>query len=331
MSTEPQSDFDRLPEELPPVQPPSAGFIAQLFLVPGLIVLAIIVVWLLISRMASVEQDWRSLVNDIQSPQDHIRSRGIFGLAQQLLAEQSSTSPGQKLRDNPEIAKLLSDYLIKELKTSAADEATIKQQAILSRTLGLFHLPEIVLPALSQATHPDHDLEVRKNALGSIAVIAGRATEEKKPLNLELVQPAVMESAADPAPLVRQLAAFILGLMPGDASHQRLLVLMEDSDFSTRINAAVGLARQDSTAGFPVFVEVLKEATTKPATVGSPEEFSQFAQVKNALAALEKVEPKLTAEQKAQLVKLVEPLSTTYREPKLRVEGQMLLKKLNGK
>lgn len=332
MSTEtPESDFARLPEELPPVQPPSAGFIAQLFLVPGLIVLAIIVVWLLVSRMASAEQDWRTLVNDIQSPQDHIRSRGIFGLAQQLLAEQSSTTPGPKLRDNPEIAKQLSDYLIKELKTSSANEATIKQQAILARTLGLFHQPDIVLPALALAIQPDHDLEVRKNALGSIAVIAGRATEENKPLDLKLVQPAVLEAAADPAPLVRQLATFILGLLPGEVSLQRLQVLLVDADISTRINAAVGLARQDSTAGFDVFSEVLKNATDKPEKVGSPEEFAQFTQIKNALAALDKVKSQLTDAQRTALIKILEPLSQTYREPKLRVEAQLLLKGLAGK
>ena len=332
MSTDsPQSDFARLPEELPPVQPPSAGFIAQLFLVPGLIVLAIIGVWLLISRMASVEQDWRSLVNDIQSPQDHIRSRGIFGLAQQLLAEQSSATAGPKLRDNPDIAQQLSDYLVKELKHSAPNEDTIKQQAILARTLGLFHQPEIVLPALSQAIQPQHDLEVRKNALGSIAVIAGRAAEEKKPLKLELVQPAVMEAAADPAPLVRQLATFILGLLPGDASQQRLQVLLADSDPSTRVNAAIGLARQDSTAGFAVFLEVLKDATAKPAAIASQEEFAQFTQVKNALMALDKVKSNLSEQQRAELIKLLEPISQTYREPKLRVEAQLLLKALSGK
>ena len=331
MSTDaPESDFARLPEELPPVQPPSAGFIAQLFLVPGLIVMAIVVVWLLISRMASVEQDWRSLVNDIQSPQDHIRSRGIFGLGQQLAAEQNSTLPGPKLRDNPDIAQQLADYLKKELKTSAANEATIKQQAILSRTLGLFHHPEIVLPALSQAIHADHDLEVRKNALGSIAVLAGRALEEKKPLNLDLIQPAVMEAAGDPAPLVRQLATFVLGLLPGAVSQQKLQVLLVDSDLSTRVNAAIGLARQDSAAGFDVFVQVLQDATAKPATVGSPEEFTQFSQIKNSLAALDKVKSKLTDAQRTKLITILAPMSQTYREPKLRIEAQLLLKSLSG-
>lgn len=331
MSDSSQSDFDRLPEELPPVQPPSAGFIAQLFLVPGLIVLAIIGVWLLVSKMASVEQDWKSLVNDIQSPQDHIRSRGIFGLAQQLLAEQSSTAPGQKLRDNPEVAQQLTDYLLKELKRPAADEATIKQQAILARTLGLFHLPDIVLPALSKATEPEYELEVRKNALGSIAVIGGRAIEEKQDLNLQLVQPAVLEASSDPAPLVRQLSAFTLGLLPSDASRKRLEVLLGDPDLSTQVNAAIGLARQDSTAGYPVFKSVLTDATKKPAVQETPEEFAQFAQVKNALTALQKLAPKLTAEQQTELQTLLTPIIDSYREPRLRVEAQVLLKALQAK
>lgn len=332
MSTESsQSDFDPLPEELPPVQPPSAAFIAQLFLVPGLIVLAIVAVWLLVSRMASVEQDWRSLVNDIQSPQDHIRSRGIFGLAQQLAVEENSTSPGPKLHDNLEVAQQLSDYLLKELKRSAADESTIKQEAILARTLGLFHLPEVVLPALSKAIDPDYDLEVRKNALGSIAVIAGRANEQQQPLPLELVQPAVLEASADPAPLVRQLATFTIGLMPGDVSKQRLRALLNDADQSVRLNAAIGLARQDSAEGFGVFRAALKEATEKPALPTTPEEFTQFAQVKNVLLALQKVDSKLTDPQRAELKSVLEPISRTYREPRLRVEAQLLLNSLEGK
>jgi HEAT repeat protein len=224
----------------------------------------------------------------------------------------------------------LSDYLIKELKSSAPSEDTIKQQAILSRTLGLFHLPEIVLPALAQATQPQHDLEVRKNALGSIAVIAGRAQEEKKPLNLELIQPAVLEAVTDPAPLVRQLATFVLGLLPGDVSQQRLQVLLVDSDLSTRVNAAIGLARQDSTAGFEVFIHVLNEATANPAKAGSPDEFAQFSQVKNTLAALEKLQSKLSGPQRAELVKILEPMSQNYREPKLRIEAGLLRKSLSG-
>lgn len=331
-SDSPQSDFARLPEELPPVEPPSAGFIAKLFLVPALIVAMVIGVWLLVSRMASVEQDWRSLVTDIQSPQDHIRSRGIFGLAQQLAAEQGAAHVGPKLSENPEVAQQLADYLVKELKRPTADESSIKQQAILARTLGLFHLPDIVLPALAKATEADHELEVRKNALGSVAVLAGRAAEENQPLNLDLIQPAVLEASADSAPLIRQLAAFILGLMPGEASQKRLLVLLEDSrDESTRVNAAIALARQDSIAGFPVFLQIVKTSLENPALPSSAEEFTQFAEVKNSLLALQKVSSKLSDKQRAELKPLLEKMSQTYREPKLRIEAASLLKSLGEK
>ena len=48
---------DSLPDDLPVVEPPSAGFILQLFMVPGLIVAAVIGVWALFGQISSSEQD----------------------------------------------------------------------------------------------------------------------------------------------------------------------------------------------------------------------------------------------------------------------------------
>ncbi|MFN8856728.1 MAG: hypothetical protein ACK50P_14265, partial [Planctomycetaceae bacterium] len=67
---------DNLPEDLPPVKPPSVGFIVQLFVVPGLIVGAIVGIWLLFGRMATAEQDWQRLVVELQNPNEHRRWRG---------------------------------------------------------------------------------------------------------------------------------------------------------------------------------------------------------------------------------------------------------------
>ncbi|MCA9118121.1 MAG: hypothetical protein KDA79_23780, partial [Planctomycetaceae bacterium] len=77
-------DSHRLPEELPPVEPPSAGFIVQLFLVPGLIVAAIIGVWVLFGRIAEGRQDWRELVAELPSGNEQRRWRAALGLAQML-------------------------------------------------------------------------------------------------------------------------------------------------------------------------------------------------------------------------------------------------------
>ena len=52
--------------DLPPVEPPSARFIVQLFVVPGLIVAVIVGAWLLFGKLASAEQDWQKLVQDLK-------------------------------------------------------------------------------------------------------------------------------------------------------------------------------------------------------------------------------------------------------------------------
>ena len=62
MTSEPHdnAELPTFPETLPPVEPPSAKFIVQLFVVPGLIVAAIVGAWLLFGKLASAEQDWQA-------------------------------------------------------------------------------------------------------------------------------------------------------------------------------------------------------------------------------------------------------------------------------
>jgi hypothetical protein len=328
MSTDsPDSEFSRLPEEFPPVQPPSAGFIAQLFLIPGLIVLAIIVIWTLVSRMASIEQDWRSLVLDIQSPHPHVRSRAIFGLAQQLSADQSSTSPEPKLCDNADVARQLAELLQTELKRGSVDPNVVKQEAILAQTLALFHTHETVLPALIDAIQPDHDEEVRTNALKAIAVIAGRAMDSNQPLPVDMAEAPLIAISSDSTPLIRQLAAYILGLIPTETARTRLKVLMENPDSSTRLNAAIGLARQGSTDGYSVIKSELQSADREVAPSGN-EEVLLFTRIANGLKALQHIAGDLTDAQRNELREIVEPIATNFREIKLRMEAKQLLMEL---
>jgi hypothetical protein len=42
-----------IPADLPPVEPPTAGFIVQLFVLPAVIVAVVIVVWLLFGKLAA--------------------------------------------------------------------------------------------------------------------------------------------------------------------------------------------------------------------------------------------------------------------------------------
>ena len=55
-------------DALPPVQPPDAGFLVQLFVIPGVIVLIILAVWGGIHWLASSAQDPESFVRALSRP-----------------------------------------------------------------------------------------------------------------------------------------------------------------------------------------------------------------------------------------------------------------------
>ena len=56
-------------ELLPPVEPPSAGFLLQLFVVPAVIVAGVVLVWFVIESLArGGEQDPEAIVAALRSP-----------------------------------------------------------------------------------------------------------------------------------------------------------------------------------------------------------------------------------------------------------------------
>jgi hypothetical protein len=320
----PDPDVARIPEELPPVQPPSAGFIIQLFVVPGLIVAGVVGVWWMFSKLGSGDQDWQSLVIELQHPNPQRRGRAELGLAQMLNADQKRGAEGQHLSTNPELARALSDVLVTELKRGGQSEEELNYKAFLARTLGLFDLPDAILPALTLAMQPDHDREIRKNAIGALAVMTDRMATGELGAPSEPVATQLLTASTDADPLIRQLSAFSLGLFPQPAARERLAVLLEDSDPDTRINAAIGLARGGDSRGTDVFRDVLQRASTE-VDHGSAVEYEQFVALKNSLAAIERLAGKLTPEQRRELVPLLEPVAGNYHEPKIRIAAQTAL------
>jgi hypothetical protein len=57
----------RLPD-LPQVEPPSAGFVIQLFVIPAAVVVVVIIVWLLFGKLAGGERDATEYVRQLRSP-----------------------------------------------------------------------------------------------------------------------------------------------------------------------------------------------------------------------------------------------------------------------
>lgn len=334
------SEPDGLPDELPPVKPPSGIFILQLFVVPGLIVLAIVAVWILFGKLATSEQDWRSLVVELRHPNEHRRWRAAHGLAQVLKADEDLKDKGHKLATNVEIAQSLADTLSTELKKNSKVDADLKFQSFLALTLGMFDLPDVVFPPLEKAIQLRHEpeekevreqmLEVRKNALAAVALIGGRAQERQQPIHDAGMVAALLDVSRSDDKLVRQVAAFTLGLMDDPQARARLEEMLLDADELTQIDAAIALVRSGNTRGYDVLKGVLA-GSEEPVDHGSAREFEQFVSLRNALVAVERMSPHLTPEQVVESRKLIEPIATEFREPRIRVQAQQALNTLEGK
>lgn len=275
----PASGGSDLPEELPPVKPPSARFILQLFVVPALIVMAVIGVWALFGKLASSEQDWERLVENLRSPNKQIQWRAALGLADMLRIDQQLGERGQQLTTNANVASELTDLFQEQMRSPQENtENHFRELQFLARTLGYFDVPDVVLPALEEAMKleikrdnssakqdeadpEDTPLTVKKNAIASVALIVNRANERKKPIQSDTLTQSIVETTYDDELLIRQLGTYALGLVNDEAALARLKSLLRNPDENTRVNAAVGLARQKVADGWPVFREQFQAAS----------------------------------------------------------------------
>jgi HEAT repeat protein len=323
-------------DELPPVEPPSAGFIVQLFVVPAIIVTVIVGVYLLFGQLASGEQDWRKQLTDIRSDNPHVRWRGALGLAQMLQTDASAE--GQRLAENRDVARELADLLQESMGKASAGEDDLKQQEFLARTLGLVDVDDLTLPALKEALQPEEDETVRKNALASLAAIANRRHETGATFDDSAVVGDVIAVTFEQQPVLRHTATYTLGLFDSPAADERLAVLLEDTDPKTQFNAAVALARGGSTEGLPVFETVLEEAQSNPQVSGGPlrpddsgeqnQAFEQALMLSNTLKALEELTGAMSVEQRQRVAEQLAPLADAYPQPQLRIEAGDVLRQL---
>ena len=295
---------------LPPVQPPSAGFIVQLFVVPAVIVMVIIGVYLLFGRLASGEADWRQLVTNVRSENAHVRWRSALDLAQVLQDDALRKEKGQRLAASPEVATALTDVLTDLLKKTNPSEEETQQTDYMLKAVGLLDVPETAVPVLLTATEGTRDREIRKQALNSLAVICGRAfVDRQQPVDMPVLTTRIIQISQESEPLSRHQAAFILGTLTSPEARERLEALLTDPDPMTQMNAAVGFARQNSTQGIPVIEQLFVEAADwklDPSAVKTDEEatqhFERVMRVTNGMLAVQNLSPQLDAETRARLL-----------------------------
>lgn len=315
-------------DDLPPVQPPSAGFIIQLFVVPAVIVLAVIGVWALFGRLAAGEADWRGLVQDLESANPHVYKRAMFGLAQLLDNDRRLGDQGQHLAGNSEIANALSKRLNVMLDAARQDDDIVAFEVYLTRAIGLLDQPDATFPALDRALDSRYDGEVRKGAVTSLALISSRPVVIAPEVEQKSTD-AVVGLSQESEPTLRRAAAFTLGLLPnrneGPASEertQRLTVMLNDDDWMSAVNAAISLARWKSTAGYPVFLK----ACTTPVDATDPAAVQDDLTVlRNVLRAIGELSSHWTDAQRTELRTAVKTLAEHHHEQRIRIDAEAAL------
>jgi hypothetical protein len=245
---------DKAPDlpHLPPVEPPSAGFVVQLFVIPAVVVVVVIIVWLLFGKLAGGERDASEYVRQLRSPTAN-RGRVAFELATLIQND-------PKIGSDPGLLGELTELLAQELGRN--EEPNLTQYLVL--TIGAFQTLEAKsesgrhvdpLDVLGRALDPKYDSEIRIAAAASLAKQAARVegTLEGSPVIKELD-----EAAKSGEPELRQVAVYALGFFGGPTARAILeRSLKEDENRFVRYNAAIALARKGELAAVPTLREML--------------------------------------------------------------------------
>lgn len=310
-----------LPNDLPPVEPPSAGMIIQLFLVPAVIVAVIVGVYTAFGTLASQELEWRQLVVDVKSENPHVRWRGALGLAQMLDADAQRGERSQNLADNSEIASALIEVYAELIAQPNPTEEEEKQVEFLSKALGRMRVQTLILPVFRDGIQSDREEGIRKHSLTGLAMLTGSVNTAGHSVSDPDLVAEVIEISRETNRLMRHQSTYILGLVDSPEAASRLEVLLLDSDQMTQVNAAIGLARSGSTAGYEVFQKLVQDGASwklDPSGVSTQEQESEYFErmlmLKNALQAIQELSGRFDKSQNSQLSSDLEILLKSSRD-----------------
>jgi len=255
--TEPARRVVSPDDSLPPVEPPSAAFLVQLFLVPAVIVGIIVFVWLAFHWLAQRGNDPEGYVRALRRPSEG-RWQAALNLANDLRGP-----GGAALKADATLAGDLAAILQTEVASGRpraaghGGEQSRTLCAYLCRALGEFAVPEAAGPLVARATDAA-DPETARAAVEALAVLA---------TNLEVaggfrdpagVSAALVTASRSSDARLRSAAAFALGVIGGDAAVERLGALEADVAEDVRFNAAIGLARQGEAGAYATLAEMLR-------------------------------------------------------------------------
>jgi HEAT repeat protein len=248
-------------EALPPVQPPSASFLVQLFVIPGLIVLVMVLVWLLVNWLPQMGNDAEGNIKALDGSSAN-RWQAAVNLANLLRGDSAGT-----LKRDSALAAKLAQKLDDELTAGQTGEDATLLRVYLATALGEFYV-DAGLPVLRKAISTEENTEVKPSlrvaATRAVAVLSSNLREAAgKPIDDAQTVAVLIQASQTDDPLLRATAAFALGEVGGDAAEQRLKVLLEDPYYPyARYNAATALARRGDPAVIDALIELL--STERP-------------------------------------------------------------------
>ena len=312
-------------DALPPVEPPSAAFLVQLFLVPGLIVSIIVCVWLAFHWLAHLGNDPQAYVRTLQRANEG-RWQAALNLANDLRGPGSAA-----LKQDEPLARELGRILSEEVVSGRSGEQSETLRVYLCRALGEFAVPAAAAPLVERIADAS-DPQTARAAVEALAVLQANLVAAGR----DFADPAAVAAAvvaasqSDDAPL-QSAAAFTLGVLGGEASVERLLTLAGATNDDVRFNAALGLARQGRTEAYEGLGEMLALPDTAPGP--GDDAAAQSRRYKRALVvvnALRGVALLVDATHEPPPAGLVERLKAAASDPvgDVRSSAAALLKKI---
>jgi HEAT repeat protein len=313
-------------DSLPPVKPPTAGFLLQLFVIPGVIVFIIVMVYVTFNWLAHMDSNPRAYVDVIRRD-----NAGSWQAASNLANELQRNS---KLKQDAGLAGDLASLLKQHVQTGAPpNDHEMDLRVFLCRALGEFQVPTgqpaLLLAATSQ--RGERDITVRRAAIESLAVLVDNLYRAKTKPPDELLT-MLLTASRDESSLIRSTSAFTLGVLGSDRSLERLERMLSDSWPDARYNAATGLARHGNVKAVPVLVEMLDPegaAGVKTEGFELARDYKRASILMNGLRAAGQLSAANSKADLGDLVRAVEKLIQEGRlEARLRLEAENVLREL---
>src|SRR5262249_27477666 len=245
-------------DALPPVEPPSAGFLVQLFVIPGVIVTIIVVVWLLFHWLAAMGNDPREYVRKLRG-NNEVRWQAAVNLAGALHG-----AAAEEITRDSEMARELGQILDEEITAGSMDERSINMRIYLCRALGEFQVEAAIKPLIRalSTVRDEAEIDVQRAAVQGLATLSANLKKANPSWQSPELVAAVVAASKSENDKSRAESAFALGILDDPQALARLDAMLDDAHPDARFNAATGLAAHGDMKALPVLLEMLDSDQT---------------------------------------------------------------------